>query len=143
MSLTFGLGFDYTHANDYLAEAQAVPQNTTAAGNGGAKYVAGIQAAAEILAIANEAVVIAAGKNFTIKIQDCETALGTFADLTTIFSLASPASETTYAAGYEFKTGEERYALPTDAKDYVKASIVTTDAAADGKLDIVLHYIPR
>jgi hypothetical protein len=132
---------NYTRFYDgYLSRAQDVPQNDSEAGNGDPIDLTRTQTSNEILAIANTDVVIAAGKNFTIKIQDCATALGTFTDLETIYSLASPASETTLTAGTVLGT----YVPPNEsAKPFIRSYLTTTDAAATGKVDVFPHYIAR
>jgi hypothetical protein len=127
--------------DDYFAKAQTVPANDSADGNGGVKDFSNLQASLEILAIANEDITIAAGKNFTIKLQDCATALGTFADFQTIYSLASPAAQTVLAAGTQL--GESYTISKKDEDPYLKIVLTTNDAAATGKVDVFPHYIAR
>lgn len=122
-----------------LAKAQTLPQNTSANGNGGAVFLGGILGAVEILARVHAAVTIADTKAITIKVQHSDSEDSGFADLATVYTLT--AADGSGALAKDTELG--RFALPSSVKDYVKAVITTTDAAAAGKVDVIPVYLPR
>lgn len=121
-----------------LAKAQAVPQNTSADGNGGAVEFSGINGAVEVVARVYEDVEIASTKVLTIKVQHSDEEGSGFSDLGTVFT-ETMSTTTTFASGHVLG----RFALPSHIKDYAKAVISSTDAGASGKLDVIPTYLPR
>ncbi|CCG40156.1 hypothetical protein [Magnetospirillum molischianum] len=121
-----------------LANAQTLPQNTSADGNEGPIQVSGILGALEVIVRANTAITIADTKALTVKLQHRDGAAA-FADLATIYSLTAASGSGSIAKGVELA----RFALPSNVKTDLKAVITTTDAAAAGKLDILPSYLPR
>jgi len=119
----------------YLSENQAVPQNTSADGNGEVQEVAGTNGSLEVVVECSEAITITSAKVLSIKIQDSNTSGSGYADLATIYSATAP----TFAAGDVIA----RYTLPEGVKNYIKAVLTTDDASAAGKLNIFTHYVPR
>ena len=122
-----------------LAKAQTLPANTSADGNGGAVFLGGINGAVEVLARVNTAVTIADTKVLTIKVQHSDSASSGFTDLATVYTITAAAGSGSLAKDTELG----RFALPSTVKDYVKAVITTTDAAAAGKVDVIPVYMPR
>lgn len=123
---------------EWLANAQALPQNTSADGNEGPIQVNGTLGGIEVVVRANTAIAIADTKALTVKLQHRDKG-GAFADLATVVNLAAAAGSGTIAKGAELG----RFALPSTVKAEVKAVITTTDAAASGKLDVIPTYLPR
>lgn len=121
----------------YLAKAQALPQNASADGNGGEFHLAELQGAVEIVVKVNAEITLADTKVLSVKLQDKATG-GAYADLATIYSKTA-AGATTLTAD----TVLARYILPTATKELLKGVITTTDAAAAGKLDIYPRYLAR
>lgn len=122
-----------------LAKAQALPVNTSADGNGGAVMLGGINGAVEILARVNTAVTIADTKALTITVQHSDSEASGFTTLGTVYTLTAAGGSGALAADTELG----RFALPSTVKQYVKAVITTTDAAAAGKVDVIPVYLPR
>lgn len=121
-----------------FAKAQALPQNTSADGNGGAIELSGINGAVEAVARVNTAVTIADTKALTIKLQHSSDGT-TWIDLGTVYSLTAAGGNGALAADTELG----RFALPSNVKKFTKAVISTTDAAAAGKVDVIPVYMPR
>lgn len=122
-----------------LAKAQTLPANTSADGNGGAVMLGGILGAVEILARVNTAVTIADTKALTITVQHSDSEAGGFTALGTVYTLTAASGSGALAADTELG----RFALPSTVKNFVKAVITTTDAAAAGKVDVIPVYLPR
>lgn len=122
-----------------LAKAQTLPQNTSADGNGGAVFLGGILGAVEILVRVNSAITIADTKALTVKVQHSDSASSGFVDLATVYTITAASGSGSLAKDTELG----RFALPSTVKDYVKAVITTTDAAAAGKVDVIPVYLPR
>lgn len=122
-----------------FAKAQTLPANTSADGNGGAILLGGILGAVEVVARVNTAVTIADTKALTITLQHSNSATSGFTALGTVVTLTAAAGSGALAADTELG----RFALPSSVKDYVKAVITTTDAAAAGKVDVIPVYLPR
>lgn len=132
------LGGEIKFADDYLAKAQAVPQNTTADGNGGVfENLGQTQGSLEIVVKVNTAIVITDTKVITVKVQDSADNLS-FADYETLYTKTASGA-TTLAVGTELK----RFIVPKTMKRYSKAVLVSNDAGVVGKVDIYLNYIPR
>jgi len=123
--------------NDFLAKAQSLPQNTNADGNGGAFNLAGTNGSIEVVAVVNSEISLADTKVLTVKLKDSSDGT-TYADMQTIYTKTASGA-TTIAADTELG----RFIIPTNAKPHIKANIVTTDAAATGKIDIFQNYIAR
>jgi hypothetical protein len=121
-----------------LANAQALPLNTSADGNEGPLKVGGAMGALELLVRVNAAIGIADTKALTVKLQHRDGA-DAFVDLATIYTITAAAGSGALAKGKELA----RFALPSTVKDEIKAVISTTDAAATGKIDILPVYLPR
>lgn len=122
-----------------LARAQALPQNTSADGNGGAVMLGGILGAVEILARVNTAVTIADTKVLTVTVQHSDSEASGFTTLGTVYTLTAASGSGSLAADTELG----RFALPSTVKNFVKAVITTTDASAAGKVDVIPVYLPR
>jgi hypothetical protein len=121
----------------YLAEDQALPQNTSADGNGAVLNLAGTMGGVEVVAAVASAVTLADAKTLSIKLQDSADN-ETFADLATIYTVTADGA-TSIVAG----TVLGRFVLPTDCEDYVKAVLTTDDAAAAGAVSVYPTYLPR
>ncbi len=121
-----------------LANAQTLPQNTSADGNEGPLKVGGAMGAFELLVRVNAAIAIADTKALTVKLQHRD-GTDVFADLATIYTITAAAGSGALAKGKELA----RFALPSTVKNEIKAVISTTDAAASGKIDVLPVYLPR
>lgn len=121
-----------------LANAQALPQNTSADGNEGPLKVGGALGAFEVLVRVNAAITVADTKALTVKLQHRDGS-DAFADLATIYTITAAAGSGSLAKGKELA----RFALPSTVKEEIKAVITTTDAAAAGKIDVLPVYLPR
>lgn len=122
---------------EYLAKAQALPQNASADGNGGEFHLADTLGSIEVIVKVNAEISLADTKVLSVKMQDKATG-SEYADLATIYSKTASGA-TTLAAGTELA----RYILPSGTKELLKAIITTTDAAAAGKLDVYPSYQAR
>lgn len=132
------LGGEIKFADDYLAKAQAVPQNTSADGNGGVfENLGQVQGSLEVVVKVNTGIVITDTKIVTVKLQDSADN-SSFADFETLYTKTASGA-TTVAAGTELK----RFIIPKTMKRYSKAVLVSNDAGVTGKVDIYLNYIPR
>lgn len=123
-------------SDDYLAKAQTPPDNDTADGNGGGFSLGGSQGSIEIVAVVNSEVGVPDTKALTVKLQHSDDN-SSYTDLATIYTITSSGGDT-LAVGTELG----RYILPTTAKRWVKAVIVTTGTVT-GKLDVFNRYIAR
>lgn len=121
----------------YLAEAQALPQNASADGNGPVLDLDGTMGGIEIVAVVTAEISLADTKSLDIKLQDSEDG-ETFADLETLYSVTADGATTIDA-----DTVLERYVLPSDAKAYIKAVLTTDDAAAAGSVSVYPTYLAR
>ncbi|MDD4950997.1 MAG: hypothetical protein PHV85_00480 [Desulfovibrionaceae bacterium] len=121
----------------YLAEEQAVPQNTSADGNGAELILSGTQGAIEVLAEVVEDVVITDTKTLSIKLQH-KDAGGSYADLGQVCEITA-SGETTKTVGDILG----RFVLPTDCKDIIKTVLTTDDVAVTGKLSVYPTYLAR
>lgn len=123
---------------EYLAKGQAVPVNTTTAGNAGPIRAHNTMGGLELQIVGATAGGISAGKTLTVKVQDCDTQGGTYADIPQRFIM-------TYGTAKTFKVGELLgvLPLPTTCRQFVKASITTDDTAPTGTLDIFAGHNPR
>lgn len=123
---------------EYLAQAQTVPANTTVAGNAGPIKALSPMGGIEIVMVAKTDVVLATGKSLSLVPQDCDTQTGAYTDMAVTW-------KKTHAAAKTYKAGETiaRLTLPSDTRAFVKARIVTDDAAATGSVDVFSTYLPR
>lgn len=131
------LGGLLRHAEDFLAKAQTLPQNTSADGNGGSFQLSDTMASVEVIAAVNAEVTLADTKVLSVKLQDSADN-SSFADLETLYTLTSDGGDV-LAAG----TVLGRFIIPTTARRYVKAVLVSDDAALTGKVDVFAVYLPR
>lgn len=122
---------------EYLAEDQALPQNTSADGNGGELRLSDTQGAIELVGVVEDEISLADTKVLTIKLREKDDG-GSYADKATLYTKTASGA-TTLAAGTELF----RYILPTDTKDIIKAQLTTTDAAAAGSVTIYPNYLAR
>lgn len=122
---------------EYLAQAQALPQNASADGNGVELPVDKTHGALEVVVDVDALVGLADTKVLTVKLQHKDVG-GAYADLATVYTKTA-AGATTLAAGSVLA----RYILPSDCKALIKAVITTTDAAASGKLNVYPTYLAR
>jgi len=123
--------------DSYLAKAQAVPQNATADGNGGAFDLSGAMGGVEIVAQINEDVGLADTKFFTVKLQHSDDG-SSYSDLATLYTVTASGATTISA-----ETILGRFLPANDCKPYIKAVLVTDDPAASGKVDVFVALLPR
>ena len=122
----------------YLAEAQALPQNTSADGNGAELDLFGVQGGVEIVAKVNEELALADTKTASIKLQHKDVD-GAYEDLATIYSVTADGATTVDA-----DTVLGRFVVPSSTKrGGLKAVLTTDDAAADGSVDIYPRMLAR
>ena len=121
----------------YYAEAQAVPQNTSADGNGGSKQLSGTQGGIEIKAVVTTELALADTKVFSIAIHDSADN-SSFAAIQTLYTKTASGA-TTVAAG----TVLGRFVLPSSARRYTKVVLTSTDAAMTGAVSVYGTYLPR
>lgn len=124
----------------YFAEAQTVPQNTSAAGNGGSQEVSGTHGGIEIKAVVTTELALADTKVFSIKIQESsdDGDSDAFADKHTLYSVTASGA-TTVAVD----TVLGLWVVPTDAERYLKAVLTSDDAAMTGAVSVYPRYLPR
>lgn len=122
---------------EYLAKAQALPQDAAIDGNGQVQDFSGALGAQEVVveAAADVALADATGLTVTLKHRD---AGGSWEQLGTacVVTASGPA---TFAAG----TVLGRFIPPTDTRAETKAVIATTDPAASGSVNVYPHYLAR
>lgn len=123
--------------DSYLAKAQAVPQNTSADGNAGAKDFSGAMGGVEIIAQVNEEISLADTKYITVKLQHSADG-SSYSDLFTLYTKTASGAETVDAG-----TVLGRFIPPNDCNPYIKAVLITDDAAAAGKVDVFEGHLPR
>lgn len=119
-----------------LADAQALPQNTT--WTGPAVKLAGTLGGIEVVARAHTALTVADTKTVTVKLQHAGSDLD-YADLVTLYTLTASGGSGAIAKNTELG----RFVLPSDVKTNVRAVVTTDDAAATGALDVIPTYLPR
>ena len=124
--------------DEYLAKTQALPRNTTATGNGGARRAGSQMGAFEVVVVATAATTIADGKSLTLALEDS-------ADGTAFAPLAVSFKRTVSGGARTWKPGDVlgRVPLPSDCRSWVRAVMGTDDASAAGTVDIVFDYMPR
>lgn len=127
-------------AEDFLAKAQTLPQNTSADGNGGSFELSDTQASIEVFAVVNSVITLANTKVLTVKLQQSSDngVADDFADLETLYTITSDGGDE-IAAG----TLLGRFVIPLTAERYIKAVLVSDDAALTGKVDVFAVYLPR
>lgn len=123
--------------NDYLAKAQALPQNTSADGNGGSFRLAGMLGAIGLVGKVNAEISLADTKVLTVKLQDSADNT-TFADVVTLYTKTASGA-TTIAADTELF----RYIPTSSLRTFAKVVITTTDTSAAGKVDVFQSYNAR
>ncbi len=121
-----------------LANAQALPKNTSVDGNEGPLEVSGTNGAIEVVARIHADATIANAKTLTVKLQHSDDGV-TFSDLGVVGALTAAAGSGALPADTELG----RFALPSNVKEYLKTVIVTDDPAAVGKIDVIPTYLPR
>ncbi|WP_461209921.1 hypothetical protein [Desulfocurvus sp. DL9XJH121] len=121
----------------YLAKAQDMPQNASAAGNGAVVRLGGTMGGIEIEAKVVEALALADTKVASIIVEHSSDG-SSFSTLGTLYSVTA-AGAITVAAG----TVLGRMVLPTDCKDFVRCTLTTDDEAADGSVSVYPTYLPR
>jgi len=124
--------------DEYLAKAQALPQNTTADGNGALLRVKGAMGGVAATAQINTALTLAAGKQLSVKLYQDPGETGVFeylADLCTASGANANLSNVGHILG--------QYVFPETLAGPVKATLTTDDGSAAGKLDIFLEYLAR
>lgn len=127
------------YANVYgqnLADAQALPQNTSWVG--APVKLAGTLGGIEVVARAHTALSLADTKTLTVKLRHAG-ADAIYSDLCTLYTHTAAGGDGAVAKNTELG----RFVLPSTAKANVLATIVTDDAAASGGLDIIPTYLPR
>jgi len=123
---------------DYLAYRQAVPQNTSAVGNGAGKVVGNCAGYIQINARVSTDIVLADTKVLSIKLQESsdDGVVDSYTDLVTIYTVtasgATTIGEGTLLASYMYNPDDEKY---------VRAVITTDDAAVTGNIDIFPRMI--
>jgi len=124
---------------EYLAAAQALPQNTSAYGDEGAAQFAGTMQGLRVLIGCNEAITITATKKLQFELWDSATETGTFTKCGGTVELTDASTDLEYAA--EDLICE--IPVPEDMLPWAKLKIITDDASAAGKIDAWLDYVPR
>lgn len=129
-----------TAYGQYLAKEQALPQNTSADGNGDAQDFRGTLGGVELVAMVTEEITLADTKSLNIKFQDKDDD-GSYGDLGAMptLTVSSSAGTNVIAVG----TILWRFIPPTDVKANTKAVITTDDAAAVGAVSIYPTYLAR
>ena len=139
MSNQVNLNGGLKSAADFLAADQAVPQNTSADGNGGSFDLGNTQGSLEVVAeVGSVGTDLSDTKVLTIKLQDSADN-SSFADLATVYTITAAAGSGTKAAGTQLG----KLLIPSPARRYVKAVITTDEADVAGKLNVFLTYLPR
>lgn len=119
-----------------LADAQAVPQNATWSGS--PVKLDGINGAVEVVARVNAAANIADTKTITVTLEHAAADL-VYSTLATLYTLTAAAGSGALAKDTELG----RFALPSTVKENLRVKVVTDDAAASGKLDVIPTYLAR
>ncbi len=122
---------------EYLAKEQALPQNTSADGNGVSRDLSGTLGGVEIVAEVAADITLADTKTLTVSLMDQPDG-GSFEELGKLAGVTA-SGVTTLTAG----TILGRFVIPTDAGTMVKAVITTDDSAASGSLSVYPHYLAR
>jgi hypothetical protein len=125
---------DFKVYDEYLAKDMVLTA-TSADGNGSKGRFKGTRASIEIKVVAKTAISVASTKVLTVKLQECDTESGTYADIATIYTGTAP----TFAIGDVLGS----LVLPIATKEYVKAVVTSTDSAAVGTIDIYPTYVAR
>lgn len=123
---------------EYLAKGQVVPVNTSTPGNSGPIRAHNTSGGLELQIVAATACTMSAGKTLTVKMLDCDTQTGSFAEIPQRFAA-------TYAGAKTFKAGEVIgvLPLPTTCRQFVKCTLQTDDTAPTGTVDVFAGYNPR
>ena len=124
---------------EYLASDQAVPQNTSVDGNGGALRLAGTLGSVEVGVTAASAVTVADGSSLSVRLEESDAKEGPFAYAGIGLDLTASGAPLTFAAGEDLG----RIALPSTLKEWTKAVITSDDATASGAIDVWLDFRPR
>lgn len=127
-------------ADEFLATAQTIPQNTNAAGDEGFKEIAGTLGALDVVFSAKTAVTLASNTTFTAHLEDSADGVNSIADVPgASLTKSAGATGAIYAAG----TILARIPVPSTAKRYVRCNIATNDAAATGTIDAFVEFKGR
>lgn len=125
--------------NEYLAQAQAIPTNTTTAGNKGPIKAHNTMGGLELNIVAASPGSIGSGKSLTVTMLDCDTYNGAFVALPQVFKI-------TYASAKTFAADDLIGVLPipSTCRQFIKVNITTDDATPPtGTIDIFPTYLPR
>lgn len=126
-------------ADDFLAKDQALPQNTSADGNGGSFDLGNTQGSLEVVVeVGSVATDLTDANVLSVKLQDSADNLS-FADLATVYAITAAGGNGVKAVGTELG----KLIVPSNARRYVKAVITTNDANVAGRLNVFFTYIPR
>ncbi|MGE4296851.1 MAG: hypothetical protein AB7E47_02380 [Desulfovibrionaceae bacterium] len=126
---------------EYLAKAQAVPQNASADGNGGGRRLAGNNGAVEIVGKVTTALALADTKSLSIDLHqapDVDGEPGSYTFMASLYTLTASG-----AASVDVDTELFAFVLPTNCANNVKTVLTSTDVAATGAVDIYPRYLPR
>jgi hypothetical protein len=124
----------------YYAEAQTVPQNDSADGNGGALELSGTNAGIEIVAVVTTALAIADTKVFSIVLHESSdnAVADDYAAIQTLYTVTADGA-TAVVAGTELG----RFLLPTDTEKYTKVVLTSDDATMTGAVSVYARYVGR
>lgn len=135
--------YDSILKDDYsgkFAKAQAVPANTNANGANGPLRAGGTSLQAmRVTLVANEDITLADTKVLTMKLKDCATEGGSYADVPGASISKAASGATTFAAG----TAVLSIPIPDGCAHWLNVNVATDDATASGKMDIILEMVPR
>ncbi len=123
---------------EYLAQAQALPKNARAVGNGGGQRAGSLMGAAEAVMRAASPAALAAGKSVSLLFEDSDDN-ETFRQMPVSFKYTGGPSPTAWEKGCVVG----RLPLPSDCRRYVRAVLETDDASASGSVDVNFDYLPR
>ncbi len=125
-------------ADDYLAAAQTLPQNASAAGNAGARDFCRAQGALEVTVAAHADILLAQGTNLSLGLEHSD-------DGQAFAPAGGDVVLTAQGAPLLLDEGRIvcRLAVPSDLKRHARLRIATTDPAASGSLDAWLEYLAR
>jgi hypothetical protein len=121
--------------DEYLAKAQALPQNADAEGNGRVLCFAGALGSQEVVAQADTGVTLAAGATLSVTLEQRDKG-GAWEPLGTVCALTGPLS-------LEAGAVLGRFIPPSDTRAETRALLASTDPAAQGNLSVYPHYLAR
>jgi len=127
-------------ADEFLATAQTIPQNTNAAGDEGFKEISGTLGALDVVFSAKTDLALASSATATFHLEDSADGLTSIADIPGASVTFTQESDVdAIAAG----TILARIPVPSTAKRYVRCNIATNDAAATGTIDAFVEFKGR